>query len=762
MRRGELDRDRGRREADPAARGTRTGVASAAMRFAALARMGLIVACAAARGDDDAPFAKEIALLRDADVEMRLAAARALRDPSATGAPVIDALAAALADSQRPELHAVCADALGSKGADAAQSFDTLVASTSDADPFVQAFAAVALGRVPAPSEARALAAEQACERLMVRNMRDVRVPRERPVRDDPGPKDADALAGTSWHKTIVGGWIYERIAFRAEGSVRYAHRVIQQGRTGAPSRYTLTTTTWDADATVLRIGDRRCTWIAPSRDALWFPALVPSGDKTWRWLDDRPGHDGRGDFEYRFEPELSKDTVSGTCRVVARPHGAAAFEERRTYRVLDSNGRMTLRASANPPDPGFRSVPTDFRMASDFRAATELGWERRSDPLAHFVRNRAAEGLAGVFRGPHGIAAAVAALRCDEQSVGSVVLRFIRERGEEAAAAAPALVDHVVRTGRGDEAVAAIGTAAVAPVTALLSHDDAQTRRGARRLLWSLHGRRIDVAESVPSVVARLDAATDDREIHDLLALLGALGPVAADAVPALVARIDTRRDRIHLDDLIDALGKIGPAAKGAVPALLRLLSDDPHVDYPRFSAAIAIRAIDPSNEAVVPAVTAGIVDERAEFRTGATAVAHEFVADERIVQALVAAASDGDPWRRKGALAVLARTRATGAEVDQAFVHAMADASPLVRLAGALGATERRIASAAESAALTIEALLVSKDERMRRDAVRGLAKLGAAAKPALPTLDRVAKDDPDERVRRGAAEAAAAIRN
>ncbi|MCE9634625.1 MAG: hypothetical protein K8T90_02880 [Planctomycetes bacterium] len=734
-----------------------------AMRFAARVLVGLIAACTAACGDDDTPFAREISLLRDADVEKRLAAARALGDPLATGAPVIDALAAALADPQRPELRAVCADALGSKGAGAAAAIDTLVAATTDADPFVRAFAAAALGRVPAPSEERALAAEQACERLVVQSMREILAPRERLARDGPGAKSANALVGTSWQKTIIGDAVHERIAFRAEGPIRYAHRVIQERYAlSSPTRYTLRTTTWDADATVLRIGDERYTWIAPSRDALWFPALVPSGERTWRWLDDRPGRDGRGDFEFRFEPEIAKDSVSGTCRVVAKPSGAAAFEATMTYRVAEANGRTTLTVGADREDGPSRSGPYDVRMAADFRAATELGWERRSDPATHFVRNLARHGLEGVLRGPHGIAATVAALRCDEQAVGNAALSFVRERGKEAAAAAPALVDYVIRTGPGEEALAAIGPAAVAPVTRLLSHDDAPTRARARHLLWALHNCQIDVSESVPLVVARLDAATNDREIDDLLALLGGLGPVAVDAVPALVARIDARRDRVHFDAVIDALGKIGLAAKGAVPALLRLLSDGPRVDYPHFRAAIAIRAIEPSNGAIVPALAAGIVDARAAFWTRAIPVAPEFIADERIVSALVAAAHDGDAGRRKEALGVLARTHVAGAEVDRAFVSAMADANPLVRLAGALGAAERGTASAAESAALTLESLLDSKDEWTRRDAARRLPTLGAAAKPALRTLDRVAKDDPDERVRRAAAEAAAAIRN
>jgi HEAT repeat protein len=205
---------------------------------------------------------------------------------------------------------------------------------------------------------------------------------------------------------------------------------------------------------------------------------------------------------------------------------------------------------------------------------------------------------------------------------------------------------------------------------------------------------------EGVKGIPALIEALTD-REVAVQVAVCQALakfGKEAKEAIPALQARLKDR-DQVQLAT-IEALGKLGPVARDATPALRELLQtqDETGLLATEMPTALA----------------------RALWRIEGKAAAREI-------------------------LPVLSRQLN-----PRAYDKAQADTIEAISELGA-------------EAAPLIPALTQSLDstyQSVRRASATALGKIGPAAKPALPWLQRAVTQEADEELRRKAREASAAI--
>ena len=133
---------------------------------------------------------------------------------------------------------------------------------------------------------------------------------------------------------------------------------------------------------------------------------------------------------------------------------------------------------------------------------------------------------------------------------------------------------------------------------------------------------------------VAPLGQALTDRSLrvrHEVVDLLGRIGPAAEETVPALVEMLEQQSLR---PSVIEVLGRIGPRAKDAVPALVAALKEGPPVDIKkhteispgfgkgvvhksvRMRAVIALGQIGPEAKDALPALIEAYRDENESFR--------------------------------------------------------------------------------------------------------------------------------------------------
>jgi HEAT repeat protein len=130
------------------------------------------------------------------------------------------------------------------------------------------------------------------------------------------------------------------------------------------------------------------------------------------------------------------------------------------------------------------------------------------------------------------------------------------------------------------------------------------------------------------------LGQALSDRSLrvrHEVINLLGRMGPAAEETVPALV---ETLKQPSLRPRVIEVLGRIGPRAKGAVPALVEALKEGPPGDIKqeieispgfgqgvvhesvRLRAVIALGQIGSEAKDALPALIEAYRDDNASFR--------------------------------------------------------------------------------------------------------------------------------------------------
>ncbi|HIQ19709.1 MAG TPA: hypothetical protein EYH34_00515 [Planctomycetes bacterium] len=300
----------------------------------------------------------------------------------------------------------------------------------------------------------------------------------------------------------------------------------------------------------------------------------------------------------------------------------------------------------------------------------------------------------------------------------------------------------------------------------------------------------RDDVSAWIEDLRAR-DAAAR----YEAIEALGALGPAAAAALPDLekalkdqdglvrimsaeaLHRIAPDHGRLvqrSLGVLVDALRQGVPVlrceaeialagfGRAAVPALRRLLDEgDPAV---RRSAAAVLGRIGPPARRAVPQLVRLLGDGQAAVRAeAARSLGYIGHGTPQTVSALIARLEDDEPAVRIAAARALGRVGAASSEAARALARALQEADPELCCAAACGLARMGPNACAASDALAtvlghkhpdtrahaLCALVglgpdavplltrALQDERSRLWALLGLAELGAAAEPAVPTV-------------------------
>jgi hypothetical protein len=187
---------------------------------------------------------------------------------------------------------------------------------------------------------------------------------------------------------------------------------------------------------------------------------------------------------------------------------------------------------------------------------------------------------------------------------------------------------------------------------------------------------------------------------------------------------------------EAIFALGVIGPDQAEVVPGLARILVEDPDAEA-RHQAALAMLKMGPAARAAVPELARALADEEPAVRMNAAVALARLGAEGRpAVPALIEAVE------RKGNRTNLGTFSFTIQE---------------------MAARARGRASAGSTAGVTVltRALKAARSAQVRRGLARALGEVGPAARPAVPQLQALLRDETSE-VRETAAEALKKIEN
>ncbi len=230
-------------------------------------------------------------------------------------------------------------------------------------------------------------------------------------------------------------------------------------------------------------------------------------------------------------------------------------------------------------------------------------------------------------------------------------------------------------------------------------------------------------------------------RSTRPLLGASGGGGGPRA-SIPDLVAKLKSPDARLRGEG-VQGLAEIGPAAKVALPNLIRLLKDDD--DLVRRMTQEALRAVGtPSAEDVGPLLVPALDDSSVEVRLYVLDVLAKMGAGAREALPAVLKLLDGpDARTRAKAVRTAGRIGAQDRQrLSDAVDKALKDADKSVRLAA--GETLAADLPLGGADVARLQALLTHADLELRGSAARGLAKVGAAGKSALPALLNVLKDD------------------
>ncbi len=208
---------------------------------------------------------------------------------------------------------------------------------------------------------------------------------------------------------------------------------------------------------------------------------------------------------------------------------------------------------------------------------------------------------------------------------------------------------------------------------------------------------------------------------------VLALMGPKAEKAVSALAAALKDD-DLTVRGEVATALGEIGPEAKGALPALLAATGQK-DFDFVEPHITIALGKIGP---AAVPALTAALMAKDIKRRrTAATALGLIGAGATDAVPALTAALADAEPVVRRSAAQALGQVGPGAKSAADKLAAGLKDKDADVRIITAL-ALWRIKQQTAGVAVLT--AALGEKSGYLRERALRALAEIGPAARPAV----------------------------
>jgi HEAT repeat protein len=299
-----------------------------------------------------------------------------------------------------------------------------------------------------------------------------------------------------------------------------------------------------------------------------------------------------------------------------------------------------------------------------------------------------------------------LAALKDKTSSVSLISALALAQIDPTRAGPAVPLLADALDTPAAAHALAYIGADARAAVPDLIAvlkppkDTTGETRVRAAQLALARIGK--------PAVPALIEALKDKKKDAAPLAAetLGWILPPPKEAIPAL--RQALADDRAHGGVYARALGRLGPLAREALPDVAKLLDDAEQ----RGEAALALVKIDPAQA-------------------------------DKVVPLLVKDFRAGDEKQRQRTADALARMGAAAQAAAPALVEALHDPA----------ATQAVLHALQGIGASSLAQELKDANVEYRRAAVKLLAQLGPAAKPALPAV-LAALHDADATVRVGAA--------
>lgn len=262
--------------------------------------------------------------------------------------------------------------------------------------------------------------------------------------------------------------------------------------------------------------------------------------------------------------------------------------------------------------------------------------------------------------------------------------------------------------------------------------------------------GEVLPAGEVVPFMMAEIDAARRTGRIGSqqasALRILACFGEDAAEAVPMLaeiVADKDSSVTRSARPDAVAALAAIGQPARSTEPLLLEVMSDPTARDYrdveTRMLAAEALLSVGADPELVAARLVPWLTDDERDLRVTARRVLIDI--GEPAAPAVAASLSSSNPEAVYAAIDVLGEMGSAAQGVVPDVVAAvLATGDPggqLESLLGDIGPGDDRDVAA-------LAAALSGDDESVQARAASILGSWGAAARPALPALKRLAASD------------------
>lgn len=348
-------------------------------------------------------------------------------------------------------------------------------------------------------------------------------------------------------------------------------------------------------------------------------------------------------------------------------------------------------------------------------------------------------------------VPALIDALDDPRTDVQTKACEALRDLGPGAMAAAPALTRKLASRGpdiliakAAEEALVAIGPAALPSVIRCLEGDDTEARHCAMLVL----ARFGPAARDAVPALARLVNLPDGEEARAAIAVLAKIGPGASAAIPALSAAYES----LELDDddrkyeLLNALPRIG------APPCPRIIKDlnDPDPDR-RASAVLILSEFGTKAHSAAGQLEALLDDPSPVLRVNAAgALLSVDPANPRILAALSSALDSRDIDILDSAIDAIAKLGPSGALVApklKSIVARMGLASGTQR--GDVFSTKARAAlaliaiSPASGEGVAALVTLLNDGDDFRGPAIEGLARSGPRGSAAIPALVAVSRD-------------------
>jgi len=265
------------------------------------------------------------------------------------------------------------------------------------------------------------------------------------------------------------------------------------------------------------------------------------------------------------------------------------------------------------------------------------------------------------------------------------------------------------------------------------------------------LRTQGLEAALAVPTLIETLaDTGSFDRRQHFNDQAAETLTAIGSPAVPQLVVALSQAGDSTVRALAARALGGMGPEAQAAIPALQAALDDD----AARISAAYALWQIDPQGKLILPTLfphtqlpipnlIEALDHPRLEVRkSAARALGAMGTAASQATPTLLRALEDRE-LRPLAAQALATAATSQGLKaVTPTLLKMLHDGDPRVRQATILALGRSRAKN--HAVVLALSGALEDPDVSVRKTVFDVLTAMGPAAKPAVPRLIRMLRED------------------